>query len=564
MTTNYTQTITTTSTNSLAMRNPTLLETLDELATAKLEQSMGNRFVVNTSKSLGIVGLGAAVGCAVMSAPGASLALGVFGVGYGLSSLWESKTTGQTQALPWVNGLTVENMVGSIMARSSGTAARTLTDRDYLSAENKAALLLCSQLRPLALRYLDKADNNRQAERVFDGLVSQVVKQSKPHLLSDPDVALPMWYDPHFGRGLNAYMSYIEDRFLRSFAAEFGLATPADIPEPVEVETINDPQTITVETKQIAGQKNIAEKLGAVLKNTIIVGAQGSGKGFTVAHSVLAAMEFHPGVKFYFVDPKADGENYFSGIIPDERVFVKATPSASEIRDAEHTEADPVRAWLDSLWAFLTKFETDKNAVLIFDEMADIQDTVTKAEWIHLRRFANKAATKGRSSKRYIWQMTQSPNLEDLGLTGGKLKLYRKVALVLADQSNSDWDTSLLRSKTEFFEGAPTQAVLGDRMAYDSLTGGWFATIPLGPLPKADAAPVVVAEVQTVGEIEQAILDVFSKNPKDSFTDAEVKRKSNKLNNTLGISLELLRAELTRLVTLGKIKQTQDRYHLPV
>jgi hypothetical protein len=103
----------------------------------------------------------------------------------------------------------------------------------------------------------------------------------------------------------------------------------------------------------------------------------------------------------------------------------------------------------------------------------------------------NHLCSTGRSKGIYGWMMSQTPNADDFGISGGARNVYRRILLLCSD------DLGLISNKTSFFSGAPTPEQLAStgRVFFDSLGEAW-GVVPRYP----DISEPARERVSTGGE----------------------------------------------------------------
>jgi hypothetical protein len=109
--------------------------------------------------------------------------------------------------------------------------------------------------------------------------------------------------------------------------------------------------------------------------------------------------------------------------------------------------------------------------LLIFDEALAVREKTDK--WFKgLMTGFNALCSMGRSRKQYGWLVSQSPNADDYGISGGTRNVYRRVLLIA--KSNQ----GLLANGSTFFSGKPSAEQLDatGRVFFDSAINGWGIT----------------------------------------------------------------------------------------
>jgi hypothetical protein len=221
---------------------------------------------------------------------------------------------------------------------------------------------------------------------------------------------------------------------------------------------------------------DLALTLGRDLRSSIIVGQSRSGKGFAVAHALRHAKVHHPDLKIWVIDPKAD---------PQEQAYwdccdrVHARPLLAFSTVAE------VKEWTRQVDAFIKEFKVAPGPkLLILDEALGVKEFTGK--WFKgLMAGFNYLCSTGASQGCYGWIISQTSNAEDFNISGGARNVYRGIALVHSA------DLGLIRNKTTFFSGRPSQELLQvtGRAFYDSAGDYWGAVPGYPPLSRTVSQP---------------------------------------------------------------------------
>jgi hypothetical protein len=221
---------------------------------------------------------------------------------------------------------------------------------------------------------------------------------------------------------------------------------------------------------------DLALTLGRDLRSAIIVGQPRSGKGFAVAHALRHAKVHHPDLKIWVIDPKAD---------PKEQVYwdccdrVLAQPLSAFPTGAE------VGEWMRQVDAFIEAFKASTGPkLLILDEALGVKE-VTKKWFKGLMAGFNYLCSTGASRGCYGWILSQTPNADDFGISGGARNVYRRILLIHGA------DLGLIQNNSTFFSGQPSPELLQitGRVFYDSAADQWGAVPGYPPLSRTVSQP---------------------------------------------------------------------------
>jgi hypothetical protein len=170
---------------------------------------------------------------------------------------------------------------------------------------------------------------------------------------------------------------------------------------------------------------NPAQDLGENPQSALIVGTPGSGKGMLISNAIRVLKGRVPNLKVFVIDPKADPKErgYWESIADTYRAYC--------LMDCP--DPDEGAEWLLRCMDEFRVMPGPK--LLIFDELMasatelELADPKTKALQ-RLKKFVVGLIGQGDSRGVWIWAMTQSPQVKDLGISGGARANLRVIGLV--------------------------------------------------------------------------------------------------------------------------------------
>ncbi len=170
---------------------------------------------------------------------------------------------------------------------------------------------------------------------------------------------------------------------------------------------------------------NPAQDLGENPQSALIVGTPGSGKGVLISNAIRVLKARVPNLKVFVVDPKADPKErgYWESIADTYRAYC--------LMDCP--DPDEGAQWLLNCMDEFRQMPGPK--LLIFDELMasatelELADPKMKA-LPRLKKFVVGLIGQGDSRGVWIWAMTQSPQVKDLGISGGARANLRVIGLV--------------------------------------------------------------------------------------------------------------------------------------
>ncbi|NJL83574.1 MAG: hypothetical protein HC890_12615 [Chloroflexaceae bacterium] len=230
------------------------------------------------------------------------------------------------------------------------------------------------------------------------------------------------------------------------------------------------PESITVTSLPLSTD-NLALSLGRNLSSALVVGQPGAGKGLAIAHAIRHAKIHHPDLKIWVIDPKAD---------PQEQTYWEPCDRILAHPLAAFSTAVEINHFCLAVDAMIAEFrEVTGPKLLILDEALGVKELAPK--WFKgLMAGFNYLCSTGRSRQCYGWIISQTPNADDFGISGGARNVYRRI-LMLHQQN-----LGLVANNSTFFNGRPSDELLQltGRVFYDSLTDLWGA-VPVYPVPQA-------------------------------------------------------------------------------
>lgn len=305
------------------------------------------------------------------------------------------------------------------------------------------------------------------------------------HLLTDRELGLLRRFTGDEFIVEQCFQAYLDGMKLRQPVLEFversidvPLAPPTlDDGKPEETQKVerenslmNNP-TVANRTEEETPQglpDGIARSLAEKLQSTLIVGQPGAGKGLTIAYATRWVKQLHPACEIWAIDPKAD---------PTEAAYWEVCDRVLKCPIRPFTTDEEIEQVKNAISQFIEEFQgsTASMKLLIFDEALAVKEK-TKGWFKGLMAGFNALCSMGRSRKEYGWLVSQSPNADDYGISGGTRNVYRRVLLVAQDNQG------LLANGSTFFNGKPTERQLEatGRAYFDSLINRWNVT-PIYP-----------------------------------------------------------------------------------
>jgi hypothetical protein len=224
--------------------------------------------------------------------------------------------------------------------------------------------------------------------------------------------------------------------------------------------------------------RDIATDLGNNPQSALIFGTPGAGKGMNISNAIRTLRAKLPNVTVMMVDPKGDKKErgYWESQVDifESRALLKSSPRSSAewmlrcVEKFSQIDGPKLLVW-DELFASITvlKGQNVPKGEDAFPCLTDFQ------------QFISLNLSLGPSSGIWVWGMSQSANLSDLGLTSGGLSTTRIIALVSPDNTGAVEGYLATKAITAPKGGMDTidrlmeESPVG-RACYDGKTKRWY------------------------------------------------------------------------------------------
>ncbi|MEH2384167.1 MAG: hypothetical protein V7K27_35660 [Nostoc sp.] len=177
---------------------------------------------------------------------------------------------------------------------------------------------------------------------------------------------------------------------------------------------------ITLSAPQIPVANDLIGAMSDRIRNHLIIGAQGSGKGLTVSNALEAIKAKHPDTTIFYIDPKGDEKEtgYFTG-----RVDILKRTKALEQKPSAVVE------WFK---AAIKEFQSAAGQkLLILDEATYLSSLMKQSgEGNWFKSVIMSLVSVGDSQGWNIWILALNPNTEDIGVSGGVRSQFMPLTLI--------------------------------------------------------------------------------------------------------------------------------------
>ena len=193
--------------------------------------------------------------------------------------------------------------------------------------------------------------------------------------------------------------------------------------------------TSAIPQSPIPNPNDLIGAMSERVRNHLIIGAQGSGKGVAVSNALEAIKAKHPDTTIFYIDPKGDEKEtgYFT-----DRVDVLKRSKALEQKPSAVIE------WFKAAIKEFQKLPGKK--LLILDEatyLASLMKDSGEGNWF--KSVIVGLVSVGDSHGWNIWIIALNPNTEDIGVSGGVRSQFMPLTLITAESLSTY--TALIATK---------------------------------------------------------------------------------------------------------------------
>jgi hypothetical protein len=224
--------------------------------------------------------------------------------------------------------------------------------------------------------------------------------------------------------------------------------------------------------------RDIATDLGNNPQSALIFGTPGAGKGMNISNAIRTMRAKYPKVTVMMIDPKGN---------PAERGYWENQVDIFESKPILKVHPRSAAEWMLDCADQFRRLDGPK--LLIWDELYATV-TVLKSQNVATGKepfpcltdfqvFISTHLSLGPSEGIWVWGMSQSANLSDLGLTSGGLSTTRIIALVSPDNTGAIEGLYATKAITAPKGGMETierlmEASPVGRACYDGKTKRWY------------------------------------------------------------------------------------------
>ncbi|MBD2254638.1 hypothetical protein H6G14_25700 [Nostoc parmelioides FACHB-3921] len=188
---------------------------------------------------------------------------------------------------------------------------------------------------------------------------------------------------------------------------------------------------------------DIVAMISAPIRNCIIFGIGGSGKGMLVANALRRIKADSPNRKIFYIDPKNE---------PGEYGYTDAIVDVIHRKSCDGCCPEEICDWMDEVLDEYTGWANQQEeSLLIIDEGSILGDAAKKTKNTRIGTLILHTASLGGAKRKNVWLMAQSPFVGPLGLELSATSQITAIALVSDQNTNviKQWQRSPILEKID-------------------------------------------------------------------------------------------------------------------
>lgn len=191
---------------------------------------------------------------------------------------------------------------------------------------------------------------------------------------------------------------------------------------------------------------NVIDLVGAIaspIRNCIIFGIGGSGKGMLVANALRQIKQQQPNRKIFYIDPKNE---------PGEYGYTDGIVDVVHRKSCDGCLPEDICEWMDEVLNEYTQWANQQEeSLLVIDEGSTLGDAAKKCKNNRIGTLILHTASLGGAKRKNVWLMAQSPFVGPLGLELSATSQITAVAIVSDQNLNvmRQWGRSPILEKID-------------------------------------------------------------------------------------------------------------------
>ncbi|WP_152592849.1 hypothetical protein [Nostoc sphaeroides] len=182
---------------------------------------------------------------------------------------------------------------------------------------------------------------------------------------------------------------------------------------------------------------DIVREIASPIRNCIIFGIGGSGKGMLVANALRRIKAENPNRKIFYIDPKNE---------PSEYGYTEGVVDVVRRKKCKNESPENICKWMDEVLdgtdesiGYIEWANNQEECLLVIDEGSTLGDAAKKCRNERIGTLILHISSLGGSSKENVWLLAQSPYVGPLGLNLSATSQITAVAII------SDKNTNVLK-----------------------------------------------------------------------------------------------------------------------
>ncbi|MEH1978689.1 MAG: hypothetical protein V7L27_05360 [Nostoc sp.] len=182
---------------------------------------------------------------------------------------------------------------------------------------------------------------------------------------------------------------------------------------------------------------DIVREIASPIRNCIIFGIGGSGKGMLVANALRRIKAEKPNRKIFYIDPKNE---------PSEYGYTEGVVDVVRRKKCKNESPENICKWMDEVLdgtdesiGYIEWANNQEESLLVIDEGSTLGDAAKKCRNERIGTLILHISSLGGSSKENVWLLAQSPYVGPLGLNLSATSQITAVAII------SDKNTNVLK-----------------------------------------------------------------------------------------------------------------------
>lgn len=233
----------------------------------------------------------------------------------------------------------------------------------------------------------------------------------------------------------NAAIDYVEDAAQINSSPKSLITSGSPLPTKAYSSLANTNTQSSVHNPTLV--IDIVREIASPIRNCIIFGIGGSGKGMLVANALRRIKAENPNRKIFYIDPKNE---------PSEYGYTEGVVDVVRRKKCKNESPENICKWMDEVLdgtkesiGYIEWANNQEESLLVIDEGSTLGDAAKKCRNERIGTLILHISSLGGSSKENVWLLAQSPYVGPLGLNLSATSQITAVAII------SDKNTNVLK-----------------------------------------------------------------------------------------------------------------------